>query len=234
VTSRERLNLQGEWIFSVPGLSLPLEKIPSEKFPIWSAGEEKVEDNEAVQLFIQSARRIQHDFVLSLDNQAAIVHICQLVAGIPLAIELAAAWVRVLSPGEVAAEIEQSTNFLTTTLRDIPERHRSLAAVFEHSWQLLGTEEQAVLRKVAVFQGGFRRQAAAQVSGASALLLGSLVDKSLLRYTTPFGRYDMHTIICEYALEKLIAAGEEEAVRRHHANYYLTVAETAEPHLIDA
>jgi tetratricopeptide (TPR) repeat protein len=189
-----------------------------------------IEDNEAVQLFIQSARRIRHDFTLSPQNQAHVIHICQLVAGMPLAIELAAAWVRVLSLSEIATEIEQSASFLTTTIRDVPERHRSLAAVFDYSWRLLAPEEQAALRKMAVFQGGFRRGAAETVAGADPLILASLADKSLLRYTL-FGRYDMHPMICQYALEKLETAGEEEATRRRHAAHYLTLAETAEPYL---
>lgn len=233
-TSRERLNLQSEWLFTVKGFSLPSTKAPSEKTPsALEKDDARVEDNDAVQLFVQSAQRVQHSFILSPSNQAAVVRICQLVAGMPLAIELAAAWVRVLSPDEIAAEIEQSVGFLTTTLRDVPERHRSLATVFDHSWRLLLPEEQIALRQMAVFQGGFRRLAAQAVSGANAPILASLVDKSLLRYTL-FGRYDMHPLIGEYALEKLAGAGEEEAVRRQHADYYLSLAEAAEPHLIDA
>lgn len=228
-TSRERLNLQSEWVYTVEGFALPMVDTPL-------AAERRMEqiaNNDAVQLFVQSARRVHPRFALSAQNQADILRICYLVAGMPLAIELAAAWVRALSPAEIATEIERSASFLTTTLRDVPERHRSLAAVFDHSWQLLSPEEQRALRQMAVFQGGFRHNAAQTVCGADALLLANLVDKSMLRYTL-FGRYDMHPLIGEYALEKLAGADEEQTTRRHHADYYLNLAEAAEPHLVDA
>lgn len=213
VTSRERLNLQGEWLFQVNGFLDPEQ-----------------EENEAVQFFVQSARRVVPGFTLSPEVLADIGRICHLVGGMPLAIELAAAWVRVLTPAEIAAEIEQSSRFLTTTLRDIPQRHRSLTAVFDYSWQLLAPEEQRVLRKLALFRGGFRRKAAESVARASLPLLTTLVDKSLLQWN-PAGRYEMHELIRQYGLEKLEAAGETAATQASHFAFFLDLAETILPRL---
>ena len=99
----------------------------------------------------------------------------------PLGMELAATWVRLLSCAEIAAELERGLDFLQASTRDLPERHRSMRAVFAHSWQLLDAEEQQVLRRLAVFRGGFTRAAAEQVAGATLAVLAALVDKSLVR-----------------------------------------------------
>jgi predicted ATPase len=110
----------------------------------------------------------------------AIVRICRLVDGLPLGLELAATWVRILSVDEIAREIERNIDFLTTSARDIPPRHRSIRAVFDYSWEMLTAEEQRILRQLAVFSGGFARDAAEQVAGARLSQLSALVDKSLL------------------------------------------------------
>jgi len=159
VTSRERLNLHGEWVFPLEGLT----------------------DPHSAELFIQSASRVDLGFNLTRDEESHVAHICQLVFGVPLAIELAAAWVRTLSCTEIALEIETSLDFLAAHLRDIPERHRSLEAVFNHSWDLLQEVEKDVLRSLSIFRGGFRRDAAEQVAGASLKILLALGDKSLLQ-----------------------------------------------------
>jgi predicted ATPase len=224
VTSRERLQLQGEWVFTVEGLSVPLGSPGALSSPA------ELENNDALQLFIQSARRARQDFALSPENQADIVRICQLVAGMPLAIELAAAWVRALSGREIADEIERSITFLSSSARDIPERHRSLTAVFDHSWRLLSAEEQTELRKLAVFQGGFRRKAAEQVAGASLAILAALVDKSLLQWD-PAGRYKMHEMVHQYTKEKLEASGEKATTQDKHLAFFLDWAEMAEARL---
>lgn len=213
VTSRERLNLQGEWVFTVGGLSV------------------QEENSDALQLFAQRACRLRADFALAMDSLADVGRICRLVEGLPLAIELAAAWVRVLSCQEIAAEIEQGIGFLSTNLHDVPQRHRSLAAVFDHSWRLLSAEEQAVLPRLALFRGGFRRQAAAQVADASLPVLATLVDKSLLQWN-PDGRYAMHEMVRQYALAKLQASGEIGAIQAKHFNYFLDWATIAESHLV--
>jgi predicted ATPase len=111
-----------------------------------------------------------------------------------LALELAAAWVGVLSCREIAQEIQGNMDFLTTSMRDIPARHRSIRATFDHSWNLLSNEERRVLCQLAVFHGGFDRKAAHQIAGASINLLASLNAKSLVRRSEN-GRYDLHEVI---------------------------------------
>jgi predicted ATPase len=211
VTSREPLHLQTEWVFEVQGLPLPE-----------SAEANELEANSAAKLFLQRARQARVGFILTPEDRPAILRICQLVEGLPLGIELAAAWVLTLSCQEIAQEIERNLDFLATSTRDIPERHRSLSAVFDHSWQLLSAKEQQVLRQLAVFQGGFGREAAEQVAGASLSLLSALVSKSLLRRTDAYaGRYDLHELVRQYALGHLHKAEQEYIqTRNRHCRYY--------------
>ena len=220
ITSQERLNLQGEWLYEVGGLA----------YPWGDAGERAAADYEAVRLFVQCAQRVDASFRQSEADLAAIQRICQIVAGMPLGIELAAAWVRAISCAEIAREIEGNLGFLTTTLRDVPERHRSLEAVFDYAWNRLSGAERRVFARLSVFWGGFQREAAEQVAEASLAGLTALADKSLLRRTAA-GRYDMHGLLRKYGQQKLREAGEFEAVRGRHQAYYLGLAERAEPGL---
>ncbi len=141
VTSRERLNLPEEWTFELNGLSFPLEDHPIEP-----------EEYSSVQLFIQQAQRVQSHFQPGEAEKLAITRICRMVAGMPLGIELAAAWVRVLSCQEIATELSANLDFLASTQRGLPERHRSLRAVFDHSWKLLNPAEQQAFRRLSVLR----------------------------------------------------------------------------------
>jgi tetratricopeptide (TPR) repeat protein len=184
-------------------------------------------------MFLQRARQARVGFTLTDSEQAAILRICQLVQGLPLAIELAAAWVRTLSCQEIAYEIEHGLGFLAATARDIPERHRSITAVFDQSWKLLTPEEQRVMRQLSIFRGSFMRRAAKRVVGASLPVLFSLVDKSLVQHGDAHaGRFELHELIRQYAaarLEENIA--EKQATRERHSHYYLTLLEEQEPAL---
>lgn len=222
-TSRERLNLHGEWIYELHGLPIPP-----------SGFVDQLEDFSAAMLFVQSARRLEAKFELAEADKPALVRICQLVEGIPLAIELAAAWVGVLSCKEIANEIESSIDFLTTSTRDIPERHRSLRATFDHSWRLLSAAEREALSRLSVFHGGFDRRAAEQVAGASLPLLSALVSKSLVRRTQD-ERYDLHEVIRQYALAHLNEDRSQflETCDRH-SEYYLRFASAYERKLKSA
>jgi predicted ATPase/DNA-binding SARP family transcriptional activator/Flp pilus assembly protein TadD len=214
ITSREALDIQGEWLLEIQGLSFPKKDRldPLEKFS-------------AVALFMQRARRAQPTFVLSEEDQDAVVRICNLVGGMPLALEIAAAWVKVLSPAEIALEIGKSLDFLQTQMRDVPERHRSMRAIFDHSWQTLSHGEQQTLRKLSVFRGGFQRQAAEQVTGTSLPTVSSLMTRSLLRRTSD-GRYDMHELIQQYAATKLAEDPDEmQSIQERHSLYYLGLLE---------
>jgi len=222
VTSRELLNLRGEWVFEVHGLSTPPETLND------------VEDYNVVALFVALARRVRRGFVLTEKNQTEVARICRAVDGMPLGIELAAAWVQVLSCGEIADQIERNVDFLATTRRDMPERHRSLRAAFDYSWKLLSEKEQNVLRRLSVFRGGFQRDAAEYVAGASLALLSSLISKSLV-LRTKTGRYDLHELVRQFAKARLETnfddsnTGQDRSrifeTHRAHASYYLTLAE---------
>lgn len=222
VTSRERLNLQAEWGVEIRGLPVP--EVDQEDL-------KAVEGYDAVQLFLQQARRAKPGFALSSENSPDIGRICRLVEGMPLGLELAAAWLRMMTCREIVREMERSLDFLTTPLRDVPDRHQSLRAVFEPSWQLMVEEEQAVFKKLSLFRGGFRRRAAERVAGASLPLLSALVDKSLLRRTRT-GRYEIHELLRQFAAEKLGECPDEvDQVQDRHADYYLTFLHQRTDHL---
>lgn len=211
VTSRVRLNLQEEWLITVRGLEYPT------RTDLEAAS---AMAHSAVMLFVQQARRVIAGFTLADAEVPQVVRICQLVEGVPLGIELAASWLRVLSCREVVTEIERSLDFLTTALQDVPERHRSLRAVFDYSWNLLSPAEQAAFRQLSAFRGGFQREAAAQVVGVSLPLLAGLMDKSLLQRTAG-GRYEIHDLLRQYAEQKLQADPEEyDRIRDIHCRYY--------------
>ncbi|HEU0296395.1 MAG TPA: tetratricopeptide repeat protein, partial [Anaerolineales bacterium] len=209
VTSREPLQLQSEWVFEVRGLPIP-----------GSNESDALESSSAVKLFVQRAQQTRSGFELRPEDRSAVIEICQLVDGMPLAIELAAAWTRTLSCAEIAREIQSNINFLTTSSRDTTERHRSIRATFDHSWKLLSSEEQAVLQRLSIFKGGFTREAAEYVAGANLPLLSALVAKSLL-HRTEQGHYDLHELVRQYSLEHL-KKNEPEYVETHdrHSEYY--------------
>lgn len=207
VTSRELLNLQGEWIVQLQGLNVPAGRSID------------IEGYSAVQLFLYNAQRVQGKVVLSDEERNYVARICQLVGGLPLGIEIASSWLRSLTCKEIAQEIEKNFDFLSTTMRDIPDRHRSLRAVFEYSWKLISPDEQEVLKRISVFRGGFTRKAAEHVANASVAVLGSLTDKSLL-YRDKEGRYRIFEILRQYAEEKL-TENERQTVYEKHNGYYM-------------
>jgi predicted ATPase/DNA-binding XRE family transcriptional regulator len=211
-TSRESLGLQDEWVFEVQGLPVP-ENISAEA----SA------QSTSAELFLQRAWRAHVGFNATPDDYPSIVRICQLVNGNPLGIELAAAWVRTLSCEEIAQEIELGLGFLAVPVRGMPTRHRSMRAVFDHSWKLLTEEEQRVLLRLSAFRGGFRREAAEYVAGATISILSALMTKSLIRRESA-GRYDLHELIRQFAAEQLAGHPDEQtATQACHSKYYLTL-----------
>jgi len=229
VTTRERLKLAEEWVLEVTGLTYP-RKRDAEVVREGTKTQELLNRYSAVAFFVQQAQRVQAEFELG-PNVKAILTLCRLLEGMPLGLELAATWLPVLSCQELVAEIERDLSFLEVDRRNVVDRHRSMRAVFESSWQLLAVGEQQVLKRLAVFRGGFEREAAAQVAGASLSLLLGLLSKSLVRRNAT-GRYDMHELVRQFAAEKL--AQEDEAVavqRRQHGHYYLMLVEQAEPEL---
>ncbi|MDQ3250142.1 MAG: tetratricopeptide repeat protein, partial [Chloroflexota bacterium] len=216
ITSRQRLNTQWEWLLEVAGL----------------------EETSATQLFRLRARTLDAHFAApsatASETGQAIVQICRLVQGLPLGIELAAASIRHYSCAEIAAAIAHNFDLLSSGLRDVPARHRSVRAVFDYSWQQLSAPEQQIFAVLAVFAGSFAQPAAlavcqnvgmTQISGSMPkaqlpLLLAGLVDKSLVQRRKD-GRYQLHELLRQYAAEKLALEGTRHAAaQRTHARFY--------------
>jgi predicted ATPase/class 3 adenylate cyclase len=218
-SSRARLNLMGETVFNIEGLTL---------------GDRTPQRNSAVLLFVQSARQMQPGFELNDAVSPAVTRVCRLVDGMPLAIVLAAAWIDTLSVDEIASEIETSIDMLETEKRDVPGRQRSVRAVIESSWNQVDTAVQDLLKRLSVFRGGFTRTAAQEAAGASLRGLSQLVDKALLRRDPDTGRYSIHELLRQYGEEQLkLSANEELSAHESHANYFATFMKTREVHLRD-
>jgi DNA-binding SARP family transcriptional activator/predicted ATPase len=217
VTSRQRLNLPGERVITLPGLNYPAGKGTQKS---WS----DLEEFSAIQLFDEVARRQGVEIKNRPKDWPAIVQVCQLVDGLPLGIELAASWLCLLSPHEIAQEIERDLKFLAASQPDLPERHRSLQAVCDASWKLLEDEERTVLASLSVFRGGFTLEAARQVAGATPHLLSVFADQSLLRCKAE-GYFEIHELLRKYAEAKLFEQpGECEATRRRYSEFYKVFA----------
>lgn len=211
VTSRQRLYLAGETLFILQGLKLPEANTLDPA--VRSA---------AVELFQQTARRVRSDFGLTETNLPHVTRVCRLVQGMPLAIVLAAAWVSVLSSAEIAEEIQRSLDILEAEGSELPERLRSIRAVFDHAWSMMTEAEQQVFMKLAVFRGGFTREAADKVAQAGLRHLQSLVTKALITREADQGRYHIHELLRQYAAEKLTRSGQVDSTRQAHTHYYLT------------
>jgi len=225
-TSRSGLHVQGEYRFPVSGMSYPALSQAALPLPTADGRQGEGLEYSAVRLFLEGARRAQPGPKLADDNLADVARICRLVDGTPLAILLASAWVEMLTPAEIAAELEEQMaglglDLLASDLRETPERHSSVRAVFDHSWKLLAERERTVMRALSVYRGGFTRAAAQEVTGASLHALRALVKWSLLR-RAPTGRYEIHELLRQYAAEKLALAGDDETlVRDRHCAYYV-------------
>lgn len=216
VTSRARLKLQGEQIFPLEGLTLP----QASETNYAELSSQEASRYSAIRLFVQSARRLRPDFELTGEQAPAVIQICRLLQGMPLGILLAATWIELFQPSEIARQIDQNLDFLAGDWRDLPERQRSLRAVFDHSWRLLAEREQDIFQQLSVFRGGFSYEAAQAVTGATLPELRGLVNKSLLRYDRT-GRYELHELLRQYGAEKLAKQLLQiSEIRDRHSSYY--------------
>ncbi len=218
VTSREPLEIVGEARYRIPSLRLP--DLPYRL--------EALREFESIKLFEERAQLVQFDFSLTSENDASVVQICRHLDGIPLAIELAAAKVSVLSPAQIAKQLGESLNVLAGGSRTALPRHQTLRASMNWSWSLLTDAEQRLMRQLSVFVGGWTLEAARSICDDDVLdLLDSLVTKSLIAVnerTENNVRYSFHEAIRQYAREKLMESGESEVVRERHLEYFLTIA----------
>ncbi len=221
VTSRVRLNLRGEWIYEVSGLDVPA-----------SESIDSFEGYGSIELLADRLRQVRPKTPLLHEERPTVVRICRLVEGMPLAIELAAAWAQTLTIEQIADEIRKNLDFLSASLRDIPARHRSMRAVFNQTCQMLAEDEQAAYRRLSVSHDGFRPEAAERVADSSALQLSALINKSLLGQS-PDGRYRVHGLLRQFG-DELLSQDKHgyDRLRLRQSDYYLERLAAHEPALI--
>ncbi len=227
VTCREWLNSSDEERYRLLGMDVPREE---QQYAL-----PELVSYSAIQLFLQVARRTQPDFTLTQHNYQAVIKICRLVAGMPLGIELAAAWISAFSCEEIAEQIERNLSFLTTNRPEVPDRHRSLFAVCDYFWGHLAPAEQNILCRLSLFHGGFKAEAAWEVAGASYFFLSALLDRAFLQRTALEGRnsstarYEMHEVLRHFAHEKMAQRPQQRKhTRTKHARYYARFLEERE------
>lgn len=250
VTSRAPLRLPGEREFVVPPLALP-EQWPADAetesglpFTMRQLGQ-----NESVKLFAERAQVLKPAFSVGPENARSIVDICLKLEGLPLAIELAAARIKILSPAQIAARLDQRLKILTGGSKDRPARQQTMRGAIEWSYDLLAENERKLFQRLAVFAGGFTVDAAEAIAGDPPAVAGSIgehhpldvlnglteltASSLLLQTDLPNGeaRFRFLEVVREYALERFEAGGEAEATRTAHAKYYLTLAEEAAPEI---
>ncbi len=212
VTSRERLLLRGEQLFPLHGLEIAQTEIPADEAVVSSA---------AAHLFLNICKRSDPDFNLLKGEAENLLHICRLVEGMPLGLELAASWAGLLPLSEIGAEIEQSLQMLTSEHHDVAPRHRSMQAALDVSWRRLTSEQKRAFQELTVFRGGFTRSGAVAVAGATLPILITLVNKSWISYDREKDRYHIHELLRQYGAGKLSANGVyEQEVREKHSVYF--------------
>ncbi len=209
VTSREILNVSQEWVWTLTGLGFPQTTIHADDIQSYSA----------VEMFTASARHIDPSFELDAEYEH-VIRICQLVEGIPLALKMASSWLRSLTCEQLVEEISRDLDMLSSRLRDVPDHHRSIRTVFDHSWARLSEREQQTITHLSVFRGSFSREAATYVTNANLPLLTALIEKSLLNVDDN-GRYSMHALLRQYVHEKLESDSDQaDDVYKRIARYY--------------
>lgn len=218
VTSRERLRISAETLFVLSGMDYPTGEFSQ------AAG------YSAVELFVDTMGRQQRTLPQNPVEWATIARICRLVEGMPLAIVLAAGWLGLLRLEEIIHEIENGSDILESDLRDLPPRQRSMRVVFEQTWQRLSPAEQELYMRLAVFHNGFTDNAARRVANATLSALRGLTGKALL-WRDASDRYHIHELLRQYAAEKLVARGLDEATCQAHSAYYIDLLACSEPEL---
>ncbi len=219
VTSREPLQLTAEWRLDVEGLVYPF---PSED----KDGLKQASDGHfsALELFVQAAGQVQASFAISDADMPAMIRLCQQVAGMPLALKLAAAWVRVMTIEDIVAEIDRGLDLLESGMKDLPARQRSVRAVFQSTWEQLADAEQQAFRNLSVFRGGFSPEAARQVAEATPPILSGLVDRGLVQVLDAGKRYSLHELSRQFGQQQLARAGRGQALAQRHAAYFAGLA----------
>ncbi|MEM7114080.1 MAG: tetratricopeptide repeat protein [Chloroflexota bacterium] len=222
VTSREPLNITAEWRHDLAGL--PTQSDPSQAM--------SQPTSPAVALFTQTAQQVQVAFAETAVTRPHIHQLCQLVDGAPLAIKLAASWLRVMPIDKLVVEAQSSLDIFSTRMRDVPARQRSMRSILLATWQTLSDREQQTLAALSVFRDGFAEKAARKITQASPLILAELKDRSLIQFDPDLRRYSLHALVQQFAGEVLVAE-EETAVslRTAHMDYYTAILAALTPQL---
>ena len=216
ITSRERLKIREEWVYDVAGLSYPAHD------------DDPVLQFDAIRLFIQSAKRTRPDFALSQSDTPHVLQLCRYVDGMPLALEIASSWVKILSVQQIAEEITRSHDFLRAQIRDIDARHRSVRVVFESTWKRLAPESQMILRKLALFQSPFDTKAAEAIAGASFDHLATFIDKALVQCKAP-DSFVIHELLRQFLRELLNEHPDEyQQAMNRFCNFYCQLLQNQE------
>jgi non-specific serine/threonine protein kinase len=231
-TSRQRLGAVGEVSWRVPSLSIP------------DSTSSEAAASEAVRLFVERSRLARPEFALDDKNAPAVSQICRRLDGIPLAIELAAARVRVLSPEQILTRLDDGFHLLVASSRSVPSRHHTLLATLDWSYSLLSPAERVLFGRLSVFAAGFTLEAAESVASGGVIdrrdvldLLSGLIDKSLVTLeagASDSARYGLLQVVRQYGAQRLIECGECESVRQKHVAYFVQVADLAEQHMLAA
>ncbi len=209
-TSREQLQIRQEQVFPISGLA----------FPDWETPENLMTYT-SIELFLQSARRVRPGFELEPEDGVYLARISRLVEGMPLGLEIAASWVDTLSVQEIAEEIRNSLDFLEADFRDLPDRHRSMRAIFDSTWSRLVDQEKTAFARLSIFRAPFNRAAAEEIGRVQLRTLASLVSKSLLQLEGESGCYQIHEVLRQYGAEQLASNPEEaQGARRRHSAYF--------------
>jgi predicted ATPase/DNA-binding SARP family transcriptional activator/predicted negative regulator of RcsB-dependent stress response len=210
ITSRQHLALRGEWLLPIAGLAYP-ESGPHDP--------ERVAANASVRLLLLQAHRSTPGFRLTTENVAGIAEICRLLEGMPLALELAATWLQILPPDEIAERLRHDLDFLRSEGADLPERHRSLRAAFATSWRALDDDHRTIFAALSAFRGGFDHGSALAVGGASPQQLLRLLRASLIQRSLS-GRFGLHRVLRQFAGQELERSGEGAHVQARHRRRY--------------
>ncbi|MEO1289465.1 MAG: tetratricopeptide repeat protein [Chloroflexota bacterium] len=208
-TSRERLGILGEVVFSISGVAFPDNAL-----------DKNLPEYDAVQLFVYNGKRVLPEFQPSNDDWQTIAQICQYVDGLPLAILLATSWLSTLSPQEILSEIEQDVRLLESPALTTLFQSKSLLHVFSHSWELLTPHQRNAFMQLSVFRGRFTRQAAQVAMGTSLYILNALVNKSMLQWDKKNKLYYIHSVLRQYGRAKLDAEGKQTTIYRAYFDYW--------------
>lgn len=221
VTSRERLGLYGEHVYALPAMTFPNRELTGPT----------ITEYDAVQLFVAAAQRVRPSFRLTEENNTAVVAICRLVGGLPLALELAAGWMDTLPPQVITQELQNGLEILQSHLQNLAERHHSMRLILAAGWARLTAEEQTVFARLCLFQGGFTRAAGTAVAGLTLAQLALFINKTFITADLDGDRYHIHELLRQFGQEQLRVSGDWAAAQRAYFAYFQTWATAADAHL---